>query len=278
MWAVQGDAMSRISVCLVWLLSFTPIALLAQGSAATHQKTPERDAQSIEILKRVIQAMGGVDSISAIRDITERGEVTFFWGDGQKGSLTIRMLGSRRSRMEADLPDGRSVWVVKDATGSKKHWSDHVEAVSSDEATTMGNFTFPAGRVLASLIDPKTNVSFIGIEHRGGRSVYRLRVTGRLGLLPDTSPISSISKDLIIDALSFDILGVDDLSSRTYELGRPSEKAPHVFEFSDYRTACGVKLPFAIHMKLMGQRAMDIQLSSVTCNTNLSAAEFEGLR
>jgi hypothetical protein len=270
--------MSKLLVCMVWLFFFSPISLLAQSQSTTGRKAPERDAQSIEILNRVVQAAGGSQALAAVRDITERGEITFYWGKGQKGPVTIEMVGGRRYRMEADLPQGPSVWITRDGTGWKKESDERVVGLSSENATPMGNFTYPIGQVVASLADPNTSVSFVGIESRKDHSVYRLRVTGRLGLLPTTSVISAISKDLIIDALSFDIVGVADRSFPVYEGGRPSDKAPYEVDFSDFHAVNQLRVPFLIDMTLMGQHAMDIRVTEVTLNSGVREEQFQPLR
>jgi hypothetical protein len=178
--------------------------------------------------------------------------------------------------MEANLPEGKHVWVVKDGVGSSKDPDGSLNAMSRDNALNLGNLTFPIANFAGALADSATDVALIGIENQGGRSVYRLRVKGNLGTAdPKTGP-SLVTKDLLIDALSFDIRTVEDRPFTTYELGGgPSDKPSRVVEFSDFRVVNGLRIPFQITTKLMGQPALSIQLTNVTFNTNLRDQDFE---
>jgi hypothetical protein len=104
------------------------LGLFAQDS---ERQMPKRDAQSIEILKKVVQAAGGEAAVAAVRDITERGEVTFYWSKREEGPVTILMIGGSRYRMEAELPERQSIWVVRDGAGWKKEAGAPVVGISS---------------------------------------------------------------------------------------------------------------------------------------------------
>jgi hypothetical protein len=235
---------------------------------------PVRDAQAIEILARTVQAAGGAQALASVHDLTESGEITFYWGKDVKGPVTIRALGGNHFRMEADLPEGKSTWIVKDGIGAKKD-GDMAKSISRDNALNLCNLTYPISHVAAGLADPATDVSFIGLEKREDRSVYRLRVKGKLGLVGDGSP-ASVVKDIIVDALTFDILSVEDHPFRTYKRGgKPSDTAPREIDFADFRTVSGLRVPLSIGTKLQGQRTLSIHLSEVTFNNNLSVNNFE---
>lgn len=105
-------------------------------------------------------------------------------------------------------------------------------------------------------------------------------------------------KDLLIDALNFSILSVEDRPFRTYQArgnvadksaesseklsdqpsepkGKLSDRPPRAIEFGDFRTVNGVLVPFSISTKLMGQETLTIHLSSVVFNSNLSSEDFK---
>jgi len=264
--------MFRRSVCsLAVFLGVMSCSLFGQQPGDMHSV---RDAQAIEILARIVQAAGGARALASVHDITESGEVTFYWGKDVEGPVTIRTLGGNHFRMEADLPEGKSTWIVKDGVGSKKD-GDKATSISRENALNLCNLTYPVGHVAAGLADSATDISFIGIEKREDRSVYRLRVKGKLGLVVDGSP-ASVVKDIIVDALTFDILSVEDRPFRTYKPGgKPSDTAPREIDFSDFRAVNGVRVPFSIGTKLQGQRTLSIHLSEVTFNNNLAASNFE---
>src|SRR5450755_3074332 len=83
--------------------------LLADSSKLA---TPNRDPQAVEILNRTLNSAGGSAALSAVRNVTESGEITFHWGKGVEGPVTVRMLGGNCFRLEASLPEGKNMWVV----------------------------------------------------------------------------------------------------------------------------------------------------------------------
>jgi hypothetical protein len=259
-----------------WILGLTiTVAVTPCSSFGQQAKAPERDAQSIEILTRVIQASGGTQALAGVHDITESGEITFYWGENVKGPVTIRTLGGNHFQMEADLPAGKSTWVIRDGSGSKKD-GDKSVPISTENAINLGNLTYPLGHIAAALADVATEVSFVGIVEQEGRSVYRLRVKGQLGLVGTPSPGVRVVKDILVDALSFDIVGVQDRPYRTYKPGRRASDPPaREIDFTDFRVVNGVRIPFSITTNLQGQKTLDIRLSEVTFNKGLGEGDFQ---
>jgi hypothetical protein len=234
----------------------------------------QRDAQSISILARVVGAGGGVEAVAAIRDLTETGEITFYWGDGVKGPVTIHAIGGRRFRMDAELPQGKTTWIVKDGFGSKKE-DDKPVPLSNLQAINLGNLTFPIGQAAAALEDSATEVSLVDTEKREGRSVYRLHLKGQLGLVSKSGPRASVAKDLIVDASNFEILGVEDMPFGVgLRNGQKVHVPPRQIEYGDFRIVDGVRVPFSIHIKLLGQSTLSIRLSEVSPNSGLNDEDF----
>jgi hypothetical protein len=96
-----------------------------------------------------------------------------------------------------------------------------------------------------------------------------------------------VVKELLIDALTFDILSIEDYPAPIRNAGkrsaiRPpansekhSDSPPRAIAFSDFRTVKGVRIPFSVSAKLMGQETMSIRLDQVTFDSNLSAQDFK---
>jgi hypothetical protein len=250
-------------------------------------KPVPRNPVLLDVLARVINAAGGTQALAAVHDLTESGEITFHWGDGVDGPVTIQTLGGNHFRMEAELPKGKRTWVVSDGNGTRKEGDRKVVPLSGDSAINLGNLTFPVAQVAAALADPKTDISLVGIETRDGRSIYRVRVKGQLGLSSTPIPILPVVKDLLIDALNFSILSIEDRPFRTYQAKRKlsgkaaeadeklSDKPPREIQFEDFRTVNGVLVPFSVSTKLMGQETMSIHLTKVAFNSNLSPDDFK---
>jgi hypothetical protein len=167
---------SLLGVVSLWVAA--SCLLFSQDQVTTPQP---RNPVLLDVLARVVNAAGGVRAIAAVHDLTESGEITFHWGKGVEGPVTIQALGGNHFRMEADLPEGKRTWVVNDGSGTRKEGDQKVIPLSGENAVNLGNLTFPIGQVAAVLGDPKVDISLVGIETRDGRSIYRLRVKGQLG-------------------------------------------------------------------------------------------------
>ncbi len=258
------------------IVFLTVIATCTSLLSQVLPKPPQRDPMLLDVLARVVNAAGGAQALAAVHGLTESGEITFHWGEGHAGPVRIQAIGGNHFRMEADLPEGRRTWLVNDGNGTRKEADQKPLPLSGENPVSLGNLTFPIAQIAAVLGDARTDISLVGIEKRDGRSIYRLRVKGRLGLC--SKPISSLPvvKDLLIDALNFSILSVEDRPFQTYEFGgKPSHKPSRAVEFSDFRTVTGVLVPFSISMKVMGQPTLSIHLTSVAFNNDLSAADFK---
>jgi hypothetical protein len=263
---------SRKALLLIAILiAISPCLLFSQQQA---KKTPERDRQSINILMRAVLASGGPQAVAAVRDITQTGEITFHWTKDVKGPITIRSLGSNHFRMEADLPQNKRSWVIRNGTGFRIEGERHVP-MTDGGAVNLENLTYPIAHVAAALGESAIDISFEGIEKRNGRSIYRLRVKGQLGLASDSSSDAKpIVKDLLIDALTFDIMSVEDRPSAT-KADRSHDTPSRAIEYGDFRLVNGVRIPFSISTRLMGQKTLSIALTEVTFNSNLSDEDFK---
>ncbi len=256
---------------------FTVVATCASLSSQERPKPRQRDPMLLDVLARVVNAAGGAQALATVRDLTESGEITFHWAEEVKGSVIIHALGTNRFRMEADLPEGKRTWAVKAGSGSVKEPEGKVRVLSYDNAINLENLTFPLAYFGAALTDSKAHISLVGIEDRDGRSIYRLRVKGQLGLSGiKAGPDLPVVKDLLVDALTFNIVSVEDRPFQTFKPGgEVSDKPSRAIEFEDFRKIDGVLVPFSITTKLMGQLTLSIHLSSVRFNSGLGDQEFE---
>jgi hypothetical protein len=237
---------------------------------------PRRDAALLDVLTRTVSASGGAQAVSAVRDLTASGEITFHWGEGVKGPVVIRALGGNHFHMEADLPEGKRTWVVKDGDGSRTEPDGRIVPISGENAINFGNLTFPVAHLAVALSDATSDVSLMGIEKREGRSVYRLRLKGQLGLVGKADANRAVTKDVLVDALDFGIVSVQDYPYPVYQRnGQLSDAPPREIEYGDFRVVDGVRIPFSIDTKLQGQRVMSIRVSKVSFNSSLSDEDFK---
>jgi len=238
-------------------------------------KRPQREPVLLDVLTRVVNAAGGAQSLASVHDLTESGDITFRWEEDVKGPVTIRAIGGNRFRMEADLPDGKTTWIVKDGSGTKQQGDQKAIPLSGSNAANFGNFTFPIAYLAAAIRDPNTDISLVGIETREARSVYRIRVDGRLDVIRNQIAGVSVRKDVLVDALSFEIMSVEDSPFPVYQRnGKLSDSPPREITYGDFRVVNGVLVPFLISEKVHGQSGVDIRLDKVVFNTGLSDTDF----
>ncbi len=255
-------------------LALVVTTIIPVASQERSISSSKRDPRLLDVLQKVVSSAGGTQAFARVKDVTESGEITFYWGEGVKGQVTIQTMGRNRFRMEAELPDGKCIWIAAHGEGSRRETTGEVRPLSSDSASNLDSLTFPIAQVVNVLSDPQSDISLVGIEARNDRSVYRLRVTSRVGDQP--MPGMPVVKDLLVDALTFGILSIEDRPFQTYEVGgKPSDKPTRVIEFNDFRSIDGLRVPFSIDTKLMGQSTLSIRLTNVAFNSNLSPDIFK---
>ena len=251
--------------------------VLSASFAFSQQETPTRtgrEASAIEILNRAMESAGGRQALLSLHDITENGEITFWGGRPVKGPVAIRSIGGSRFRMDADLSQGKRKWVVKEGIGSDTE-GEKTFSMPHWRAINLHNLTFPLGFVTATVQDATTDVALVGIETLEGRSVYRVRVSGRLGLSSRAGPFDDVVKELLIDAHVFEIVRVEDYpltdhARRNLQPGKPQRQ----IDFGDFRVVSGVRVPFSISIRDLHEKSMTIQLSTVAFNSNLTDVDF----
>jgi hypothetical protein len=242
-----------------------------------------RDPMLLDVLARVINTAGGAQRLAAVQGLSESGEITFYWRENIKGPVTIRSLGWNHFRLEADLPQGKRIWLVNDAVGSRKETDQKPVALPYANAINLESLTFPVAYVVAALADPEADISLVGIDKSERRTIYHVRLKGRLGLVEKGPAGGPIVKDVLIDALSFEILAVEDFpysrkSSESSKSSKSNEKirevAPREITYEDFRVVNGLRVPFSISTKLEGQRTFSLHLTEATFNANLTDGDF----
>jgi hypothetical protein len=275
---------SMRNCCYVFLL-LCPLSLRGQQV----NKVPPRDPLLLEVLSRVVNAAGGPQVFAAVHDLSETGVITFHWTKDVKGSLSIGSLRGNHFRMEAELPEKKQVWLVNDGVGSVREGQKTVNLTYSN-SINLENLTFPIEYIEQALADPAVDISLLRIEEREGRSVYHLRLKGRLGLVRKGLPCEPVVKDIRIDALTFEVITVEDFpysrkpishilpvksNEKTSDDARKSlDVPPREITYQDFRNVDGMKLPFSIDIRLEGQRTFSIRFDAAEFNTGLNIRDF----
>ena len=189
-------------------------------------------AQTVdEIIKKAIDARGGVDKIKAVQSERITGRVAF--SGGIEGTLMLELERPRKLYSEIAVEgqkvlrayDGKSGgWTSNPFTGNK----DVVE-MSADELKEMPDEADLDG----PLVDYKSKgsqVELVGKEDSDGKAVYRLKITTKKGEV----------RSYLIDGATF----LTTKWEGTRRVG--NEALPWQSVLSDYREIRGLKFPFRI--------------------------------
>src|SRR5215469_9832052 len=103
-------------VLLLVCLMISPSLLLGQQTIASG----EQSALLRDVLTRVVTAAGGHEALESIQDLTESGQISFHWANEVVGPVNIKSIGGNRFRMDAELPIGPRVWIVKNGFGKRE--------------------------------------------------------------------------------------------------------------------------------------------------------------
>jgi len=238
------------------------------------EATVHRDPRAVAVLNQCLNAAGGVQAISAIKDFTAIGTIAYNWGDQPaRGSVTIKDRGLSEFRLDASLDDGVHSWMASDGKALEKRPDGASKQLPIQNALKPASVTFPLLQLVTDMADISTRISYVGLVHHKGQQVYDIRLqkifpahTDPLGLR------SRVTKaDLFIDPSTFLILSVQDMAYRRDN--KPGESR-HEMQFSGYQPINGILVPLAIKELIGKQETVSIQLSQITFNSGLTHADF----
>lgn len=253
------------------LLFIAPI----QAQQSPSSSAPTRDPQAVTILTQCLQAAGGTQTIAAIQDFTGAGTITFNWAnENVSGSVTVKGRGTGQFRLDADLANGKLSWAVNKGDGFYNELDGSTRHIFYSNAVNFGSLTLPYIYIAASLSDPSTSISYVGVNLQESQKAYDVRIQKLFPTNQDPTGILSklTRKDFFIDTQTFQVLRISDMV-------HPEKVAtidiPHEMQFSQYQTVNGVVVPFSIAEITDGQHTYTIQLNRLTFNSGLQDSDFE---
>ena len=218
------------------------------------------DPNAGPLLKRVIDAKGGLDALRKVRTVIADAETTFRMEQGTLASATKTYVGyPDRFRVDATLPGAQIVQVFNAGTGWVRDPGGVHEAperMRAEFAASVRRDTIP---MLIAAAEGKLAVRSLPEEGRDGRTFRVLEISGE-GLL---SPVR-----IYVDA--------DHVIARqTFAIPAPEGPALQAEEaFSDYRRVEGIQVPFKAELLHNGRPILSRTLTSVTINGPLDDALF----
>lgn len=218
-------------------------------------------AQTVdEIIKKALDARGGIDKIKAVQSERITGTVSF--SEGIEGTLVLELERPHKLHSEVTVDgqrvlrvyDGKSAgWTINPFSGNKE-----VEEMPADELKEMPDESDADG----PLVDYKakgSQVELVGKEEAEGKPVYRLKVTSKSGEV----------RSYVIDGTTF-------LTTKWEGVRKVEDKElPWESTLSDYRDVQGLKFPFKIEQGSPGtEYSQTLTIEKVELNPKIDESHF----
>jgi zinc protease len=228
-----------------------------QGNPRAGGDADNRAAQ--ELLKRVIDAKGGLAALKAVRTVVADAETVLQMPQGPMASRTkTYIVYPDRFRVDASLAGVEVVQVYNagDAWGRDPAGvHDMPAATGEDFAASVRRDTIP---LLVGAAEGRLAVRVLEEEDQDGRPLRVLEISGR-----QVEPVKLyVDRDNVIARQSFLAPGPDGRAVRTEE------------GFSDYRTVSGVRVPFQARLLREGRPVLTRTLTNVLLNTPVADSLF----
>lgn len=213
-----------------------------------------------DIVKKSIDARGGLEKIKAIESVKMSGKLVI--GGGQmEAPMTLQLKRPANMRMDMEFQgqsviqayDGETAWMINPFTGGAV-----AQKMGDDEAESMKE----GSELEGPLVDYKTKghkVSLAGKEDLAGKAAYKLKIDKQNGK----------TETIYLDATSF--LPVKTVALRKM-MGNEMEMETFI---SDYKPVNGVQMPYLLDSKSGGNSVMTITLEKVEVNVPVEAAQFK---
>ncbi|MGH9644553.1 MAG: hypothetical protein ACRD3Q_19285 [Terriglobales bacterium] len=264
----------RLSFFLLVVESISCVSLVGRQIPTTTQPTVQRDQQALAILSQALSAAGGQTAVAAIHDYAATGKVTYSWGDGVQGSVTVKGRGLHQFRVDATFADGVHSWVLNSVTTFQRNPDGSTSPLPSQNTIKPATVIFPLLQILTVSQDTSFSISYGGLVTRNGQQLYDILVQKIFPAASD--PIGALSKmtksQIFIDPKTLTVQIIEDTAYR--KDGGPGEYL-HDILFLNYQTVNGILVPFSITESIAGQQTMTMQLSQIKFNTGLTDTDFE---
>jgi len=255
------------------LLSFVLVLSFLIPSAA--QQTASTSPQAVQYLQRALAALSGSTPVS---DVTLSGSAHYIAGsDDETGTATLKAIVGA-SRMDLNLSSGPRSEIQNDSGASPLGAWSGPDGVSHPlvlhNLLTEPAWFFPAFPIAHGLSSGYV-ATYVGLETRDGQAVEHLTISQTSALqTPSGAPtMAHLSQmDYFLDSATF-------LPAAITLNIHPDNNAlldiPIEVRFSDYRAVNGVQVPFHVQKFLNNGLVLDLQFTTATLNTGLTASQFQ---
>jgi hypothetical protein len=251
------------------------LAVLTFAQSALAQQATTSAPQATALLQQALAALTGGNSIS---DVTLMGTVQSIAGsDNESGTFVAKALVGTGSLMNLTLPSGsRSEVRNISAQPVVGTWSgpDGVSHAATYPNLLTDPGWFPAFTIASLLSGQNAIITYVGPETYNGQSVIHVSASQQFPSIPgDTGTLMQhfTQMDVYLDpTTSLPAVIAFNIHADSNAL----LDIPVQIRFSGYQAVTGAQIPFHIQKFINNGLALDLQLTSVTLNSGLSAAIF----
>ncbi len=260
----------RIS-CLGLIL----VAILLLTIPLAAQQPAPRDPQGSALLSQALANLGGR---IAVNDVTLTGTANRIAGsDNELGAATLKATAVGQSRIDLALPSGTRS-EVRDISQAPPGgiWSgpDGVaHAIALHNLLVDPTWPFPSFAISRVISTPSYAISYVGRENRANKTVDHLTVYQQAQ--------SQSEADLMIQHLTQTDIFLDSamllpvaVAFNTHSDDDAGLDIPVEIDFSDYRVANGLQVPFHVQTYLNNGLTLDLQFQTAAFNSGIPASTF----
>ncbi len=275
--------MRRYSVsCIVFFCLFILTSVLAaarklpqaQQTAQSPPSAPVRDPQAITILNNALGAMGGLQALSQISDLTVTGQFTDELNSPPDVKITRTYIkGLNQVRMETDTPSGTSVVVYANGDGFQIAGGEK-QSIRTHSSVGRSLEFFPVLCIAGLLQGPSVSIEMGTSATLDGKSIYEIKASHFFAGDPNSSAVLSRASrvEFFIDKQTLLPIGLRyfvhaDSDSR---IDRPMD-----IRFSNFETTNGLLMPFAATQALNGRTIAVFTINSIVANHGLLDSLFQ---
>jgi hypothetical protein len=257
----------RLFLC-VFISFLLSISLAAQQTATS-------SPQALQLLQRSLSALSSGQTLT---DVTLTGTARRIAGsDDESGTVVLKATASGSSKIALSFSSGNRNEVRSTSNNSLTgSWSgpDGVPHPISYHNLMTDSGLFPDFTLANLIASQKTVATYVGQETRNGSTVIHISayqqlpgITGDAALLPQH--LSQI--EIFLDPTT---LLPASIAFNTHPDNNALLEIPIEVDFSDYRVANGIQVPFHVQKYLNNSLFLDLQFQSVAVNTGLTTGLF----
>jgi hypothetical protein len=249
------------------------VLLFASNLAA--QQTATTSTQGAAILQKALAALAPTTPIT---DVTLSGTARRIAGSvDESGTVVVKALAGTGTRIDLTLSSGPRTEIRNTSSlpiaGS---WSgpDGVSHSMSYHNLLTDPGWAPAFTIASLLSAQNAVVTYVGPETRDGRSVIHVAAS-QTSPFPNPRGAASFEHlsqvDFLLDSTT---LLPAAISFNIHPDGNANVDIPIEIEFSNYTTVNGTQIPFHVQKFINNSLVLDLQFTSATLNSGLSASSF----